>query len=52
MYVQLSESDGAVLRRESMDGEKAREEQTELAEWVRVGPKCWQRRMREWGTGE
>ncbi len=25
-----------------------REVQTELAEWERVGPRCWVRRMKEW----
>ena len=24
------------------------EKQTELAEWVQVGPRVWERRMREW----
>ena len=25
-----------------------RELQTELAEWVEVGPRCWERRVRKW----
>ena len=25
-----------------------RENQTELAEWVEVAPRVWERRMREW----
>jgi hypothetical protein len=25
--------------------------QTELAEWVEVGPRCWEWRVREWGDG-
>jgi hypothetical protein len=32
-------------------GFRRREVQTELAEWLQVGPGCWERRVREWGPG-
>ena len=31
-----------------MDDEKAREVQSELAEWEQAGPRCWGRRLRDW----
>jgi hypothetical protein len=37
-FVKLA--DGVIVR--------CREVQTELAEWEQVGPRCWQRKMREW----
>ena len=28
------------------------EKQSELAEWVQVRPRCWERRVKEWNRGE
>jgi hypothetical protein len=42
---------GGALRTPAGPGVRRREVQTELAEWVRVGSGCWERRVREWGLG-
>ena len=46
MYYEKFEKlpDGTVVRR--------CEEQTELAEWVQVGPRTWVRRVRRWDMKE
>jgi hypothetical protein len=36
-------SNGSATRRHG-------EVQSELAEWAQVGPHCWERRVREWGS--
>jgi hypothetical protein len=41
---------GGTLRTLARPGFRRREVQTELAEWVQVGPGCWERRVREWGS--
>lgn len=29
---------------------KHREEQTDLAEWVKISPRCWVRKLRDWSS--
>jgi hypothetical protein len=41
---------GGTLRPAAGPGRRRREVQTELAEWAQVGPGCWERRVREWGS--